>query len=123
MEKLVYGKENQIIFSSEKEKYEAIGYLCNDSNCNIYIEHNQETGSYTNAYRITLLRPSIITPKALREAIRSDYRINCNEFIEELIKIFGFGNTDGKHIEGSYQDVLERIPEEFRENFKKGYDL
>ena len=123
MEKLVYGKENQIIFSSEKEKYEAIVYLCNDSNCNIYIEHNQETGSYTNAYRITLLRPSIITPKALREAIRSDYRINCNEFIEELIKIFGFVNTDGKHIEGSYQDVLERIPEEFRENFKKGYDL
>jgi hypothetical protein len=122
MEKLVYGKENQIIFSSEKEKYEAIGYLCSSENCNIYIEDNEKRGSYTDAYRIKLKKNNIPI-KALENATRDDNRINCNEFIEELIQRFGFVNTDGKHIKRHYQDVLEKIPEEFIESFKKGYDL
>ena len=118
---IIYGKKDQINFSHEKERYEAIGFLCNSKNCSTYIEHNQKTGSYTNAYRITLKVDN--APKALKEAIRSDNRINCNKFIEELIQIFGFVNIDGKHIEGDYQDVLERIPKEYKESFDRGYRL
>ena len=36
-EQLTYGKDYQIKFLSEEEKYKAIGYLCNPNNCNIYI--------------------------------------------------------------------------------------
>lgn len=122
-EQLIYGKDCQIKFLNEKEKYKAIGYLCNPNNCNIYIEDNEKRGSYTDAYRIKL-KKNDIPIKALVDALRDNHRINCNEFIKEvLIEKFGFTIDNTDHISGNYQDVLEKIPEEYKESFNEGYKL
>ena len=57
-------------------------------------------------------------------ALRDNHRINCNEFIKEvLIEKFGFTIDSNNHISGNYQDVLERIPKEYKESFDRGYRL
>ncbi len=122
MEKLIYGKNKQLKFSDCEEKYKSIGFICNDSNCSISIEDNASRGSYSDAYRIRVINKNKIT-LALKNALRSSGRINCNEFVKDLIDNYGFYSEDGLHVYGLYHECLNKIPPEYICDFNGGYNL
>lgn len=124
VDKLEYGNERQLKFSSKSEYYEVVGSLCNEDIFLITYEENSKTKSYTDAYRIKCRIGKEKLVKSLRDAIRSGNRINCNEFVEQLKYKHGFIQEYGsKRILGYYDKVIQTIPDQYVDIFNKGYFL
>lgn len=124
VEKLEYGNEGQLKFSNKTEYYEVVGLLCNEDIFLITYEENSKTRSYTDAYRIKCRIDKEKLVKPLRDAIRSGNRINCNEFVEQLKDKQGFIQEYGsKKIRGYYDKVIQTIPDQYVDDFNKGYFL
>lgn len=92
---LTYGISNQLVFSSTSEFFESIGLLCKPGIVSIYHEDNDEQGAWGKEERIHVLKD----PNKFTDALKAKftkgrgsvlYRINCNEFIQELIDNYGF---------------------------------
>lgn len=89
MGKLVYGKNGQVHFDSEKEKQIAIDYILSSSNVNYNVhEDNQNQGAWGPEERIHFKSETGV-PDCLKKIMTkgdgSNYgRINCKEFCEEL---------------------------------------
>lgn len=120
-EQLVYGENSQLQFANANEKYQAIGFITNPKNVRISFEPNTKTNSWGDAYRFHVERPTQ-APVAIQNALRTQERMNCNEFCEELINSFGFQQT-GSSITGDCETVKARIPDNFIEDFEVGYAL
>lgn len=119
---LIYGNDGQLRFKDEEEYYEAVGTLCNDDIFLITYEENSKTNSYTDAYRIKcrIDKEKLMTP--LRKAVRSGNRINCNQFVEQLINKHDFvWENNSKKIRGYYEKVVKTIPDRYVESFNRGY--
>ena len=121
MHKLVFGKDNQLSFSSDKEKYYSIGFICNSKNAIITNEDNEKRGSYTDARRLRI-KNTLNISAGLKNALRDSNRINCNEFVDYLISEHNFKCYDDVHITSNFQDVIQTIPEEYVDSFKEGYE-
>lgn len=121
MSKIIFGKNEQIVFNGEEEKYFSIGFLCNSSNATITIEDNATRGSYTDAWRIRVKNTESLCD-GLNNALRDSNRINCNEFIQYLICVHRFECDDNVHITADYDDVIETIPDEYKSYFIEGYN-
>ena len=95
MTKLVYGKNNQVKFKSEKEKVEAFRYLLsNTTNIEFVHENNQNQGAWAPEKRIHF-ESEIGVPDCLIENMTAGRgnlygRINCQELIEALQYLKGF---------------------------------
>ena len=89
MSKLIYGKNGQVHFDSEKEKQIAIEYILHSPNVDFNIhENNQEQGAWGPEDRIHF-RNEAGVPECLKRIMtagnRSLYgRINCAEFCAEI---------------------------------------
>ena len=113
------GENDQLVFTTESEYYIAIGNFCNVDVFRITYEENARTGSYSDAYRMTKLTDkTLIMP--LENAIRSKNRINCNAFVENLIRNHNFIQK-GLQIYGIYENVMKTIPDKFMKDFIDGY--
>ena len=91
MEKLVFGKNEQVKFNKENEKHEAIEYLLTSDNVDFDVhEDNQEQGAWGPEERIHFKSEEGVPDslKCLMTAGRPGLygRINCKEFCEEVRK-------------------------------------
>jgi hypothetical protein len=107
-------------FNSEEEYYTALGTFCNDRAFTISYEPNKSTGSYTDAYRMRKLATAQKLIDPIEDAIRSGNRINCNSYVENLIKNHSFVQT-GSLICGALENVIKTIPDKFFIHFIEGY--
>ncbi len=120
MVKLVFGKDSQLKFHSEAEYYEALGSFCNTKAFTISLEFNKRTGSYSDAYRIRTLSAACNLIPPIATAIRSNGRINCNEYISSLIENHNFV-ANGSAICGVFDNVINTVPTQYAGAFIKGY--
>lgn len=119
--KLTYGKTKQLAFSNEKDYYTALGIFCNTSAFSISYEPNKKTGSYADAYRMRKLTTAKKLPPALESAIKSGNRINCNEYVENLIQEHHF-TQNGVEISGVLENVISTVPSQYWGDFLAGYN-
>lgn len=117
MVKLNFGTLN---FNNEEEYYIALGSFCNNKAFSISYEPNKSTGSYADAYRMRKLSTAQNLIKPIENAIRSNNRINCNSYVDELIHKHNF-IQNGKAIYGTLENVIKTVPEAFISKFIEGY--
>lgn len=107
-------------FGNKKEYYIALGSFCNSKAFTISYEPNKSTGSYSDAYRMRKLASAHNLIEPIENAIRSGNRINCNSYVDTLIKKHNF-IQNGKAIYGTLENVIKTVPEEFIADFIDGY--
>ena len=107
-------------FGNKKEYYIALGSFCNSKAFTISYEPNKSTGSYSDAYRMRKLASAHNLIEPIENAIRSGNRINCNSYVDTLIKNHNF-IQNGKAIYGTLENVIKTVPEEFIADFIDGY--
>lgn len=120
--KLKFGERNIIHFKNEHEFYEAMGYLANNSR-GIRIDWESYDNKWGIEGRIWIANATNL-PDALKCASSAgtsiyDCRINCNEYLEILIREHNFSG-------GSKQDkdqIRNSIPLEYYSSFDDGYEV
>lgn len=124
MAKLVWGRDEQLQFADQGEYYYSLGLLCRPGRFNIVYEPNKLTNSWEDAYRIQCANCQVPLPQAFQDALRSQDRINNNEYVDNLFRNHNFKYKEGddKHIYGDYDDVRETVPDAYLKDFEKGYD-
>lgn len=103
-------------FNNQKEYYIALGAFCNNKAFIISYEPNKSTGSYADAYRMRKLSKAQNLNKPIEDAIRSGNRINCNNYVVNLIEHHNFGQK-GKAICGTLENVVKTVPEKHLSDF------
>lgn len=117
MAKLNFGT---LKFNNEEEYFIALGAFCNSKAFSISYEPNKSTGSYADAYRMRKLSTAQNLIKPIEDAIRSGNRINCNSYVNTLIKKHSF-IQNGKSIYGTLENVIKTVPQKYILNFIEGY--
>lgn len=107
-------------FNNEKEYYTALGSFCNRKAFSITYEPNKLTGSYGDAYRLRKLSTAKELINPIKDAIRTNGRINCNKYVNNLIKKHNF-LLSGKRIRGNLENVIKTVPEKYVADFIQGY--
>lgn len=125
--KLCYGRNKQLWFVDEYDYYLCLGIMANSTITRIYIEDNQSRGSYTDAYRLEIQAYGINVPTTLRNAMRDRGRINCNEYVQNLINNHKFEvvenyNSNILSVIGNYKTVLKTVPVTYVDAFMQGYN-
>ena len=124
LEQLEYGKDKQLKFASKDEYYKTVGALCNEDIFLITYEENKKTNSYSDAFRIKCRIDKDKLLDALKSALKTGNRINCNEFVEQLIQKHNFVfEAKTKRISGYYEKVIDTIPDKYVDVFREGYYL
>ena len=90
---LSFGERNWVIFSSDGDFFESLGYLSNNSR-GIYISSETSNNRWGAELRIWI-ENSRGMPSSLRNADSAglgnyERRINCNEYVYHLVNNFGF---------------------------------
>jgi hypothetical protein len=122
MAKLVWGQEGQLSFSNQHEYYYSLGLLCNSDWFNIVYEPNRLTNSWGDAFRIQCANCPVDLPQAFQNALRTQKRINNNEYVENLYKNHNFVYDGTKYISGDYTSVRETVPHAYLADFDEGYN-
>lgn len=125
--KLKWGDQNQLSFADEEEYYTALGIFANPKLARVYIEDNAKRGSFSDANRLHIYSEARRRglPQALKKAMKNGGRINCNSYVDNLIKNHGFV-LSGNVVVATLDNVLMTIPKEEVKNiaaFMKGYYL
>lgn len=118
---LEWGRPPKLVFENEEEFYRTLGQLTNEKAFTISFEPNKKTGSYSNAYRIRILAGTKNVTQALQKKMRTSGRVNCNEYIEYLIKEHSFVQS-GNSIMCKFEKVLVTVPEKYKLIFIQGYN-
>jgi len=116
-----FGRNNQVNIESLHDFYFILGYLSKNDKVKIVWEHNEEQGAWGSEGRILFydksLPQKIIKSLKLTKGVGNiTYRLNCNDFVNELANEYGF-------IFGSNQDIENiklHIPDIFIKDFEKG---
>ncbi len=120
MYKHFFGKERQIQFPNEHGFYQFLGYLAkSDGSTRIVHEDNQNQGAWSYEVRIHVLRPLPRGPWSVRETAGNGgiiSRINCNEFLENIINNHGFTTGDTQDI----TQIRNTIPQQYLGDFNAG---
>lgn len=124
---LKWGNQGQLIFTNEEEYYMALGIFANPKLARVYIEDNAKRGSFSDANRLHIYSAAqrANLPQALKNAMKNGGRINCNPYVDNLIKNHGFV-LSGNVVLATLENVLKTIPKEEIENiaaFMRGYYL
>ena len=124
MYKSSFGSKRQIQFNSEHEFYQLLGYLAkSDGSASIVWEHNENQGAWGSEGRIQFHTMRIPQFGHLDLTAGNGgniyYRLNCNEFVQNLIINHGFvyGSTQNA------QTIRQTIPNAFLSDFDFGYNL
>lgn len=124
MYKTSFGSKGQVQFANEHEFYKLLGFLAkSDGSTSLAWEHNEVQGAWGSEGRIQI---HIENMPAIGQLILTAgngggifYRINCNEFVENLNVNHGF-------VYGKVQDVdniRKTIPVSFLHDFEEGYNI
>ena len=122
MAKLTWGQLDQLQFADQNEYYYALGLLCNSGWFNIVYEPNKLTNSWGDAYRIQCGKCPVALPGAFQDAIRTQSRINNNDYVENLYCNHNFHYDGGKYIYGDYAAVRTTVPSQYLASFDAGYN-
>jgi hypothetical protein len=118
-----FGTKDQVHFASENEYYEVLGYLAkSDGTTSIVWEHNEEQGAWGSEGRILIYInnfPFNGISQLTKGVGNITYRINCNEFIKNIIDDHGF--IEGKS--QSIDDIRNTVPTEYLSDFNHGLNL
>ena len=92
---LKYGKSPQLVFSSKEEFFESLGVMAKPGCIVIVHEDNDEQGAWGKEKRIHIMAnvskfPPAITKKFTAGVGNVLHRVNCNEFVEDLVDNHGF---------------------------------
>ena len=123
MYKSGFGTKGQIKFNSEKEYYQALGYLAkSDGTSAVVWENNEQQGAWGNEGRIHFYIENLSIPGSFKLTAgvgNIKYRVNCNDFVENLTKNhnFVYGGKQNK------QNIKNTIPSEFQDDFEYGLTL
>lgn len=118
----IWGKGGQLEFKDDNEYYEVLGELCHSDLFHITFETNIETNSWGNAFRIKCNVDKKQLTDAFKNSIRDANRINCNEYVTNLYQNHNFDfDKKNKKLYGDYDKVKKSIPDEFLDDFEKGY--
>lgn len=95
MAKLVWGRDEQLQFADQGEYYYSLGLLCHPGRFNIVYEPNKLTNSWEDAYKIQCANCQVPLPQAFQDALRSQDRINNNEYVDNLFRNHNFKYKEG----------------------------
>lgn len=129
---LKYGVRNPMIFASEEDFFETLGFLVNQKRTDIHWEHNENDGAWGSEGRIHCRKGISLFPIPLKNKFTKGTgniikRVNCNAYIQMLVRDFGFtekkfpNKTTADIIAPSKNEILTKIPQEFFASFDKGY--
>ena len=119
-----YGKNNQVRFADDHEYFRFLGYLAkSDGSTRIVYEHNELQGAWAHEKRIQFLvePPAEIASNVSLTVGTGNikYRVNCNEFLQEILNFHGFVNGRKQN-----RSLIERtIPSEYLSDFYNGLSL
>ncbi len=117
-----FGTHGQLTFNNEHEFYRFLGFLArSEGETSLVFEHNEQQGAWGSEGRIQIHTSDFLTkwadiPTTAGNGGNVLRRINCNEFIKEIISNHAF-------IEGMTQDIASiraTIPSAFVDDFNNG---
>lgn len=146
MIKLIYGQRRPYLrFANEHDFFEAFGFLCNTVKHGIEFqwEYNAGSGAWGNEGRIHFLNRGVNTayspiPSSLAARLtagrqgRVVHRINCNEFIKELVSVYGFrinpskpGNAITRSAQGLIPPITPSafVPQQYQVDYNRGFNM
>lgn len=124
---------NILHFNSEKDYYEVLGFLSKEEELiRVYTENNDKAGVWSGQGRMSLRNVSIDSlPEALKNAFGTsvDGRISVTHYVKNLKENHNFsreidptGSDFTKRLyKESLEKVLETVPEEYENDFYRGY--
>lgn len=124
---------NILHFNSEKDYYEVLGFLSKEEELiRVYTENNDKAGAWSDQGRMSLRNVSIDSlPEALKNAFETsvDGRISVTHYVKNLKENHNFsreidptGSDFTKRLyKESLEKVLETVPEEYENDFYRGY--
>ena len=124
---------NILHFNSEKDYYEVLGFLSKEEELiRVYTENNDKAGAWSGQGRMSLRNVSIDSlPEALKNAFETsvDGRISVTRYVKNLKENHNFsreidptGSDFTKRLyKESLEKVLETVPEEYENDFYRGY--
>lgn len=141
MARLIYGRQNKLIFSSDSEFFEAYGFVCNNIKHKLEFqwEYNETSGAWGSEGRIHffaatfrqvyLPMPNVLSVKLTAGNGRIIKRLNCNDYIQELVSNYGFApvsnsgvyNTPTKLIPPN--NPISFVPPQFVADYNRGYNM
>lgn len=145
MVKLKYGKRKPyLIFNSDCDFFETYGFLCNHIKHKLSFqwEYNANSGAWGNEGRIHFYKTNIgsYAPKPIAlsnrltagRGVNLIHRLNCNDFIKELVNNYGFAvnpNKPGNAVNRSPQGLippanpLAFVPNQYIADYNRGYNM
>lgn len=118
-----FGTQNQIQFANESEYYELLGYLSkSDGTTSLTWEHNENQGAWGSEGRIKFYINNPPTSATLNHTAGVGTiitRVNCNEFIENIV-------TNHQFIMGGNQNAVNirnTVPQQYQVDFDRGLAL
>ena len=124
---------NVLHFNSEKDYYEVLGFLSKEEELiRVYTENNDKAGAWAGQGRMSLRNVSIDSlPEVLKNAFETsvDGRISVTRYVKNLKENHNFsreidptGSDFTKRLyKESLEKVLETVPEEYENDFYRGY--
>ena len=145
MAKLIYGNRHPYWnFANDAEFFKALGFLCNATKHNLQFqwEYNSNSGAWGNEGRIHFLEcpngnayqpmPIVLTQRLTAGRGNIAHRINCNDFIKELVNNYGFyvnpakpGNVITRTAQGLLppSNPSSYVPPQYLSDFNIGYNM
>jgi len=121
---LTFGKKGHVYFDDENEFYFTLGFLAQSRKTEIHWEHNEEQGAWGSEGRIYCNGNVENYPLPLKRAFTAGtggikHRVNCNEYIERLVRSHHFDMGDSQDI----NSIRQTIPKQYLNDFNKGLKL
>ena len=144
MAKLQYGKSGHyLVFANDAEFFLTYGFLCNLQKHALAFqwEYNANSGAWGNEGRIHFLgvggndyspKPQVINNKLTAGYGNIVHRVNCNEYIKELVLNYGFSvnpQKPGNKVSRSPQGLLPPanpqiyVPNAYLNDFMNGFNM
>lgn len=126
MYKNYFGKRRRMRFDTPEEYFQTLGFLSkSDGSIEIYWERNEEQGAWGSEGRIHCISNLLKFTAPLKRKFtkgrgkRILHRINCNEFVQDLIQTHAFqwGKTQDSIT------IRSTIPQQYLPDFDRGYNL
>ena len=134
MAQLHWGRGIGLHFNSNEEYYEVLGYLTkNPALVDVYTHDNDISGAWAGQGKLETRISKSSLPDGLRRSfiLSGDERLSVSDYVENLIDNHSFTrfyDPTGNHytyyrFPDSMLDVRATVPEAYKEDFDRGYNL
>lgn len=117
-----FGTHGQLTFNDEHEFYRFLGYLArSNGETSLVLEHNEQQGAWGSEGRIQIHTSDFSTKWPVFSTTAGNggnvlSRINCNEFIKEIVANHAFVESGKQNI----ASILATIPPAYVDDFNDG---